>query len=102
MSHNKVMAGFITPITGGFTQGLAIGTLLLLKIRILFLGSHIRETKPHGIPIHPHNKTSNHNHNHNHQLLNFNQDLVTNLHQMYMCLHIRRHKKTTTKSCCNR
>ena len=70
--------------------------MLLLKIRILSLDSHIRETKSHDIPIYPHNKTSDRNHHH--QLLNFNQDLLTNLHQMSMCLHIRRHKKTPTKS----
>ena len=93
------MEVFTTPITGGLTQVSVIETLLPLKIRILSLSSHIRETSFHGIPIHPHNKTSNRNH---HQSLNFNQELLANLRQMSMCLHIRRYKKTLTKSCCNR
>ena len=96
MFHNKVTSVFTTPITGGLTQGLVIKIQLLFKIRILFLSSHIRGTSFHGIPIHPHSETSNRIHHY--QSLNFNQELVTNLHQTSMCLHIRRHKKIPIKS----
>ena len=96
MSLNKVMAVFTTPITGGLTQVSVIKTQLLLKIRILSISSHIKETNFHGIPTHHHSKTSNRNHHH--QSLNFNQELVTNLYQTSMCLYIRRHKKIPNKS----
>ena len=100
MSHNKVTAVFTTPITDGLTQGLVIETQRLLKIRTLFLSSHIRGTSFRGIPILPHSKISNRNHHY--QSLNFNQELVTNLHQTSMCLHIRRYKKIPIKSLYNR
>ena len=96
MFLSKVIAVFTTPITGGPTQVLVIRIQQLLKIKILSPSNHIRETNFNGIPTHHHSKIFNHNHHHQ-QSPNTIKELVANLHQMSMCLHIRRHKKTPTK-----
>ena len=89
------MVDFVSLILDGSIWDLVIRIMQPLKTKIPSLSNHIRETNFHGIPTHHHSKTSNRNHHH--QSLNFTQELVANLHQTSMCLHIRRHKKTPTK-----